>query len=139
MGKQELTEAQLQQRRKAHEVHGAYSYKEQGEAALDAPRRSMLADLKEQVRTRPELLEVLRDQVVDSIMVTRILKSHVVEQVQRGVPIENVPAMKALASYQNTALRGIALLLTELPKDDGVIDITDLKRQYAEVTHEQDS
>jgi len=114
--KQTMTPKNLEQRQQAARTHGGFAYQARGESSLDAPGRSMLAELKEQVKTRPELLGVLQDQVVDAVMITRILKSHIVEQVQRGIPIESVTALKALGTYQNTAMRGIACLLAEMPK-----------------------
>jgi hypothetical protein len=120
--KQTMTPNNVAQRQQAARSHGGYAYQARGESSLDAPGRSLLAELQDSVSTRLKLLGVLQDQVVDAIMITRILKNHIVEQVRSGIPVESVTALKALGTYQNTAMRGIQLLLAEMPNDGDVLD-----------------
>ena len=113
----EGTEAEKQHSREASMTHGAYAFQARGVAALDQPGRSRLIELEEAVQTREGALDLLRERAANAVMLTELLTSYVSQQVKGGLPLADIPVLRALPAFYNTALRSLHDLLIYSPDD----------------------
>ncbi len=92
-------------------THGAFS-----KAASEQPeRRGRLAELSEQVENREGLIDLLEDRAVRAVMICEVIESYVITQKQSGIRLDDIPVLKALPAFMNTAQRAINSLLDRLP------------------------
>jgi len=113
----EGSEAEIEQRQQAPIKHGAYAFRDRGEQALDQPGRSRLVELEEAVQTREGALDLLRERAANAVMLTELLTSYVSQQVKGGLPLADIPVLRALPAFYNTALRSLHDLLIYSPDD----------------------
>ena len=103
-------------------THGAYSKQ------LQPVARSRLVELEEQAGSREGLVELLTARTAKAILLCEVIESYVVEQKQRGVSLEDMPILKALPAFMNTAQRAISTLAQLQPGSNG-------QQQSAELQH----
>lgn len=92
-------------------VHGAYSKQ------LEPAKRGRLAELAEQAGSREGLLDLLTDRAVRAVMMCEVLESYVITQKQSGISLDQIPSLKALPAFYNTAHRMISSLLQLQPAE----------------------
>jgi hypothetical protein len=119
----ELTEKELQQRQLAARRHGAYAFIARGAQALDTTDRSRLAELAEYVQTKPGVLGLLQERVVNAIMLCELLENHIVAEMEQGKAITDIAATKCLHHYLNSSQRLINTLIREMKNSEEKIDI----------------
>lgn len=117
-----MSQKELQQRQQAARSHGAYAFRDRGDQALDQPQRSRLEELKEQVQERDGVLQLLQERAANAVMVVEVITSHVAREVKLGVPLSDIPILRALPAFMNTAQRALRDLLTVMPDDPDVLD-----------------
>lgn len=115
----ELTASERTQRELAARKHGAYSFEQNGEKALDTGGRTRLAELREAVQDRGSLVDILGEKCADQILLFELIQSYVAQRVKAGTPLEEIPALKYLPQFANSMQRAIALMLANMPAEDG--------------------
>lgn len=118
-----MSEAEIKQRQQATRKHGAYAFQARGEAALDQPQRSRLQELKEQVKDRDGVLELMQERAANSVMVTELVMSHVAREVKQGKALAQIKILRALPAFMNTAQRALKDLIREMPEGEGISDV----------------
>lgn len=114
-----LTEAGLQQRQLAARKHGVYAFRARGEEALTEQGRSRLLELRDTVQTRPGVVELLKDQTVNMVLLSELVTEYVSEQARDGRPLEEIKLLNRLPHFMTGALQSIKALLAELPDEPG--------------------
>ena len=121
-----VTEKAHEQRRLAARKHGAYGILERGPDAMDTEQRSLYAELREQLGEHAGVLDALKEQAAQSIVIARVAADYVSKQAQSGVPLDEIKLLRVLPAFWNSAARMMGALLAILPaeKDDaGVLDL----------------
>ena len=95
----EGTEAEIEQRRDAARTHGAYAFRDRGEQALEQPQRSRLEELKEQVRERTGVLQLMQERAANAVMMTELVTSYIAREVKMGVPLSQIGAVRSLPAF----------------------------------------
>jgi hypothetical protein len=112
-----LTDDELRQRQEAARKHGAYAFLTNGEQALDENNRSYLAELRDDVKTREGVLELMKENAAKSKLTADMVLSYIAEEVKAGIPLEEVSVLRALPAFFNTAQRALKDLLENLPPE----------------------
>jgi len=121
-----LSEKELEQREQAAVKHGAFSKK------MTPSKVGRLAELEEQLSTRPGLVEVQREQTAKAVEVANVLLSYVITEHRKGKSLDRIPAMNRLSAYMNTAGRQIKQLWEMLPDEQQTITISDILKDIRE-------
>jgi hypothetical protein len=98
--------------------HGAYSFRDRGEQALEPERRSRLAELSDQVKGRAGLVELMQDRAIRAVMICELLEGHVSEEARAGRKAHEIPALRQLPAFWNSAQRAITSLLSIMPENE---------------------
>jgi len=114
----QTTAAEKQHSQQASVTHGGYAFQARGAAALDQPRRSRLEELKEAVQTREGALDLMRERAANAVMMTELITAYASRQIKAGLPISDIPIIRALPAFYNTAQRALHDLMLFLPNDD---------------------
>lgn len=102
--------------------HGAYAFRDNGEGALEIPQQSRFAELSGIVQTRPGVLGLLQERCVQAVMICELLESYIVIEKQSGKALVDIPVLKQLPAFQNSAQRCINTLLQQMHEDPNVLD-----------------
>jgi hypothetical protein len=121
--KEAMSEAEIDQRQQAARSHGAYAFRDRGDQALEQPQRSRLEELKAQVQEREGVLELMQDRAANAVMIVEVITSHIAKEVKLGIPLSNIPILRALPAFMNTAQRALRDLLSVIPDDQDVLEI----------------
>lgn len=108
-----------------HRVHGVYSFRDHGPSALEPEKRSKYAELQEQLSTKPGVIEALREQATQTMMLALIAQSYVIEQKQAGQVLDEIDLLRALPAFWNSANRALKTYLDVIP-DDGTPESAEL-------------
>jgi hypothetical protein len=114
------SEAEIAQRVKAAQAnakHGAYAFQARGDDALTPTGRSRHSELRELVQSREGIIELLQQRAADAVMVCEMAISYVAKQTQDGHTLADIPVMRTLPVYQNSAVRALHTLAEMMPKD----------------------
>jgi len=103
-------------------THGVYSFRDHGEQALDVTGRGRFAELSELVQTKPGVLGMLQERCVQAVLMCEILESYVVTQKDSGKALVDIPILKQLPAFQNSAQRCINTLLQHMKEDPNALD-----------------
>ena len=115
--------------RQAARKHGAYAIEERGEAAMDRPQRSRYVELQEQLQDREGVVAALVDQAAKLLVMVEAAQSYVAGQAKAGYPLGDIPLLRSLPAFWNSANRALLAVLANLPSDeDQRMDITTLLR-----------
>ena len=133
-----MSQIELQQRRKASRTHGIYALRDRGEEAMTPSQRGAYAELQAQLSTRAGTIEALRDAAANTIMLAQVAQSYCVKQHQAGVPLGDIPLLRALPAFWNSAGRAIKSYLDTLPDEQEVLDLGEMIAQAVK-DHEQNS
>ena len=124
-----LKEKARKQRQAAPLKHGAFSKK------MTPEKAAQLAELEDQLSTRPGLVEVQRDQTAKSIQIANAIMGYVVQKHKNGTPLEMINTLNRLPAYMNTAQRALKQLYDMLPDSADVLDaeaiLEDLQREQS--------
>lgn len=135
----EGSEEEIRQRQEAAKTHGVYAFRDRGEVALEQPQRSRLEELKDQVRDRTGVLQLMKERAANSVMMVELITSHIAREVKSGIPLSDIPAIRALPAFMNTANRALAQLYSVLPDDKDILDIGETIAKAVEDHEQQDS
>ena len=120
------SEAEIKQRHQSARKHGAVAFEARGEASLDKPQRSRLQELKDNVQSREGTIDLMRNNAANAMMITELVLSYVSQQNRRGVGLEDIPSLRSLPAYMNTAQRALRDLVNLMPDDKEVLDARDV-------------
>lgn len=123
-----ITQKELTQRQDAARSHGFYAFQARGEAALDAPQRSRLQEIREQVQDNQGILDAMIERTAAAVMLAELAEAWIRDQAERGVPFDQMTMLNRISNFQETARRHLLQLSQMIPKDQGAIDITELLR-----------
>ncbi len=93
---------------------------------MDAEQRSLFIELQEQLSEHGGVIDALREQTAQALVIARVAADYVSKQAQTGVPLDEIKLLRALPAFWNSAARMMGQLLAVLPteKDDaGVLDL----------------
>ena len=121
-GASKRTEAEIEQRQQAARKHGAYAFRERGESALNPPQRSRLQELKDQVREREGVLDLLQERAASAVMMVELITSYVAEEHEAGKPLSRIKTLRCLPAFMNTAQRALKDLIGLMPEGDDTLD-----------------
>ena len=124
----ELTQKALEQRQQAAVKHGVFAFRDRGERALDTTNRTRLAELREMVQERPGVLTIMQEKAADMVLIFEIVQSHVAAEIKSGKPLDTIPILAKLPAFANSMQRALTTLISFMPKDQGVMDITTMLR-----------
>lgn len=116
------SEAEIEQRQRAARKHGMYGYQQRGELALDIPGRSRLVELREQVQDRSGVMDLISENAVKAVMLVELLTSYIYDQKMSGVRLDEIPALRILPGFMNSAQRSLKDLISLIPSEECVID-----------------
>jgi hypothetical protein len=114
--KEVMSQNELQQRQQAARKHGAFSKR------MTPEKAAQLAELEDQLSTRPGLIEVQRDQTAKSVQIVNAIMGYVVQKYKSGIPLERINTLNRLPAYMNTAQRSLKQLYDMLPDSEDVLD-----------------
>jgi hypothetical protein len=117
-----MSDAEHEQREQAARKHGAFAFRDRGEDALQPTQRSRLVEINEQLQERPGLVALAQDRALKAIMICEILESYVTEEAQSGKPVHEIPALKVLPAFWNSAQRALAAVIALTPDRKNVVD-----------------
>jgi hypothetical protein len=123
-----LSDAEIEQRRQAgysKKTHGAYAFQDRGEAALEPTGRTRLMELREHVRSRDGVLDLLQQKAADSVLIFELVQSYVAEEVREGKPLDEIKALKALPAFMNSMQRALTSLISLMPDDKDLLNLSD--------------
>jgi hypothetical protein len=125
-GKKEvMSEAEIEQRRQAgmkKATHGAYAFRDRGEAALEAGGRTRLSELREIVKDRDGVLHLMQEKAADAVMIFEIVQSHVAGEAKSGRPLDRIPVLKSLPAFMNSMQRALSALIALMPREGDRLD-----------------
>ena len=127
-----VTEKAREQRKLAARKHGAWGILERGPDAMDAEQRSLYAELQEQLGEHAGVVDALRNQCAQSILVAQVAADYVAKQAQAGVPLDEIKLLRALPAFWNSAARMMGALLAILPAEKDDAGVLDLLNKYKE-------
>lgn len=118
--KDEMTEAEIEQRHKSNLKHGVSAFQARGEAALKPEQRSTYAILREQISSGEGTVEALKEQAAQTMMLAQIAQSYVVSEYQKKKNLDDIPLLSRLPLFWNSANRAMktyydVLHFTRLP------------------------
>jgi len=126
--KETMSEAELEQRQEARRSHGAYAFQGRGEQALEPSKRSRFVELQEQITDKGGVIGLMQDRAIKAVMVCELIESYIGEEVEKGAKAPDIPALKSLPAFWNSAQRALSSLLSVMDDTDKPLDITDLMK-----------
>jgi hypothetical protein len=117
------TDAEIEQRQEAAKTHGVFAFRDRGPDALQPTQRGKYAELQEQLSTRPGVIDALREQAVQTMLLAFIAQSYVVEQRNRGKSMDDIALLRSLPAFWNSANRCLKAYLDVLPSEENVLDL----------------
>jgi len=78
------------------------------------------------------IIDALREQTAQSILIARVAADYVAEQSQKGIPLDEIKLLRALPAFWNSAARMMAQLLAVLPAGKDDTEVLDLIKRYKE-------
>jgi hypothetical protein len=128
------TPKQQEHSRQAAKKHGAYAIHERGKAAMTGEQLSAHAVIMQQLADRQGAIDALREHTANTLLITKIVEGYISSKTKAGCPLENIPILKILPAFMNTATRAVALLLLYTDEDEANRFITG----FIEVDDEED-
>ena len=113
---------EIEQRQQAARTHGAYAFRDRGEAALEQSGRTRLSELREIVKERAGLMQIMAEKTADSILLFEIVQSYVAKEVKDGKPLDKIPVLKSLPAFMNSMQRAISALINLMPREGDLLD-----------------
>ena len=114
-----LTDKAHKQRQEASKKHGVYSVRDRGQEAMTTPQRSRLQEIKEQLETRQGVKDMMQERTSHAVLLVELASAYVAGLHRAGVPLDEIPLLKALPAFMNTAHRQIRDLLDVMPAEMG--------------------
>lgn len=105
-----------------HHVHGAYSFRDNGETALELAGRSRFIELQETVSEKSGAIGILKEHVARCVLMTELVISYVADKRTQNVELDKIAVFKALPAFLNTSTRALKDLIALLPNDKDVLD-----------------
>ena len=119
-------------RRLAAQKHGVWGIVRHGTDAMTTEQRSIHLELQEQLAEHSGIIDALREQTAQSILIARVAADYVAEQSQKGIPLDEIKLLRALPAFWNSAARMMAQLLAVLPAEKDDTEVLDLIKRYKE-------
>jgi hypothetical protein len=123
--KKTLTEADRRQKQQASRTHGVFAVRDRGQEAMTSAQRSRYAELQEQFLTRGGVVDAMRDQAVNSLLLAEIAQSYIVGEHKAGVPLDEIPLLRSIPAFWNSAGRALKSYLDNLPDDSKILDLAE--------------
>jgi urease gamma subunit len=82
-----------------------------------------MQELREQVRDRSGVLDLIQENAAKAVMMVELVTSFVANQKMSGVPLDEIPALRILPSFMNSAQRALKDLISLMPSNEGAIDV----------------
>ena len=123
-----ITAKGIAQRQQSARTHGIRAFEARGEDALDAPQRSRLEEIRERTHDRPGVTDLIKDRAARSVLIAEMAESWVQQEIEKGVPFDQIGLLKRLGTYQENARRALMALYSVLPNYSKMIDVTDVLR-----------
>jgi hypothetical protein len=123
--KEEMSVQELLQRSEAGKkstTHGAYAFRDRGEAALTNTGCSRLAELQDQVNERSSAIELMKEFTAKSVLIAELALGYVSTKRKEGVELDKLAIFRALPAFLNSAARSLKDLIALLPDDKDVLD-----------------
>lgn len=124
-----LTAKDLEQKQQAARKHGTYAIRDRGSAAMTPTQRSRRAELVEQLETKAGIIEAMRDQAVDLLVMCGVAQSFVIGEHQAGKLLDEIKLLTALPKFFNATGRALKQYLDAMPDDSEVLDLAEHVRQ----------
>ncbi len=105
------TPKQKEHSRQAAKKHGAYGVQERGKAAMTDEQLSAHAVIMKQLSDRPGVIEAIRDHAASTLLITKVVEGYISSRIKTGSSLDDIPVLKILPAFMNTATRAVALLL----------------------------
>jgi len=109
-------------------THGAYHYRDQGEKALTAEGRSRRMELLEQIRSKPGVVELVRERAADAILLCELCISYAAQKNKEGIPLDKIAILSEIHKFQNSAYRALQLVLQVTEHDLESANTVELER-----------
>ena len=113
-----LSDAEINQRQDAPVKHGAFA------KTMTPQKASRLAELQDQLSTRPGLLEVQKDMTAKAVEIANAMMGFVVQKHNAGIALDKIPTVNNLPRYMNAAQRALRQLHDMLPDDRDILNAT---------------
>jgi hypothetical protein len=127
-----ITDAVREQHRLAGKKHGVWGIVYHGTDAMTTEQRSIHLELQEQLAEHSGIIDALREQTAQSILIARVAADYIADQTQKGVPLDEIKLLRSLPAFWNSAARMMAQLLAVLPPEHDDTDVLDLVKRYKE-------
>lgn len=128
-----VSEKVIEQREQAARKHGVYAVRDNGPDAMTEPERSRFAELQVQFEDRRGVVAAMRDQAVNSLLLSEIAQAYVISEHKAGVPLDKILLLGKLPAFWNSAGRALKNYLDTLPDDSEVLDLAEhVKRLMGE-------
>jgi hypothetical protein len=114
--KEVMSQEELQQRQQAARKHGVYS------KTMTPEKARTIALLQDRMSTRPGVLSVQNELTAKAVQIADAAMAYVVKRYQSGVPLDQIPLVKALPAFMNSAQRALRQLHDMLPDELGVLN-----------------
>ena len=101
-----------------YQRHGVYSIRDRGEAALEAPDRSLLMELEEELSSHEGINAQLRRRAALGIIMVTKIEQYIETEIESGVPPQDIPILGKWPAFQNAAGRALRAAKDTLPKGD---------------------
>jgi hypothetical protein len=95
--------------------HGVYSIRDHGDRVMTPAQRSVKAELLEQLDTREGAIAALKDQAIETFILAGVAQAYVVQQHEAGVPLDDIPLLRALPAFWNSANRALKSYIDVIP------------------------
>lgn len=127
-----MSQDELQQRQEANRRHGVYAVQSRGESALRPKQAGRRGELQEILRDKEGIRDVMRERAASAVLIVEIAEGYVAKEAQSGKALDQIPLMKQLAAFQNSAQRALSALYAALPDEERVLDLDALRQEYRE-------
>jgi hypothetical protein len=104
-------------------THGVYAIRDHGPTAMTPAQRGQYAELIEQLATREGTIDALRDAAVNTVILAQVAQNYCVSMHQAGEPLDQIPLLKSLPAFWNSAGRALKVYLDTIPDDHQVLDL----------------
>lgn len=74
----------------------------------------------------------MRERAASAVLIVEIAEGYVAKEAQSGKALDQIPLMKQLAAFQNSAQRALSALYAALPDEERVLDLDALRQEYRE-------
>ena len=118
-----ITASGIAQRANANLKHGVYRLRDSGPGSLDAEKRGKYVELQDQLSSRQGVIETLREQACQTMLLAEIAQSYIVEQKQAGKSLDDIALLRSLPAFWNSANRALKTYFDVLPDDEKRLDL----------------